>query len=94
MKKKEPTRNLYLDLCQQTLFAMTRLLAHHSYDKDFGAEEVGRIKAEYEPLIAKLTDRTKREHCYDELNSFESWCANYRMKIINKYYSGENADDE
>lgn len=92
MKKKEPARNLYLDLCNQTLLAMTRLLAHHSDDKDFGAEEVGRIKSEYEPLIAKLTDKAKRERCIDELNSFESWCVNYRLKIIDKYYKGEIND--
>ena len=94
MKKKEPARNLYLDLCNQTLLAMTRLLAHHSDDKDFGAEEVGRIKSEYEPLIAKLTDKTKRERCVDELNSFESWCVKHRMAIISKHYPQENSDDK
>ena len=94
MKKKEQSRNLYLDLCNQTLLAMARLLAHHSDDKDFGAEEVGRIKSEYEPLIAKLADKAKRERCIDELNSFESWCVNYRTKIINKYYSEGNSDDK
>ena len=86
MKKKQPERNLYLDLCNQTLLAMTRLLAHHSDDKDFGAEELSRIKSEYEPLIAKLTDKDKRERCYDELNRFTSWCIKHRVEIRRKYY--------
>ena len=92
MKKKLPARNLYLDLCNQTLLAMIRLLAHHRDDKDFGGEELGRIKYEYEPLIAKLADQAQRERCTDELNSFEAWCINYRTKIINKYYKGEIND--
>ena len=92
MAKKQPERHLYLDLCQQTLMAMTRLLAHHSDDKDFGGEEIGRLKSEYQPLIAKLTDKAKRERCPDELKSFELWCVNYRLKIIDKYYKGEIND--
>ena len=92
MAKKQPERNLYLDLCRQTMAAMIRLLAHHSDDKDFGGEEIGRLKSEYEPLIAKLTDKAKRERCTDELRSFEVWCINYRNKIINKYYNS-NANE-
>ena len=94
MKKKEPTRNLYIDLSKRIIELKIKLLAHHSDDKDFGAEELSRVKSEYEPLIAKLTDKDKRERCYDELNSFTSWCINYRTKIINKYYSEGNSDDK
>lgn len=86
MKKKEPARNLYLDLCNQTLLAMIRLLAHHRDDKDFGGEELGRIKYEYEPLIAKLADQAQRERCTDELDSFEAWCIKHRIEIRRKYY--------
>ena len=93
MAKKQPERNLYLDLCQQTLMAMTKLLAHHSDDKDFGGEDVGRLKSEYEPLIMLLKDNIKRERCINELKSFEAWCLNYRKKIIDKYYKGETNDE-
>lgn len=94
MKKKQSERNLYIDLCNQTLFAMARLLAHHRDDKDFGGEEVGRIKSEYGPLIAKLADKVKRERCIDELNSFEAWCTRHRIEIRRKYYPGELTDDK
>ena len=89
MKKKQHGRNLYIDLCNETLFAMTKLLAHHADDIDFGGEELGRIKYEYKPLIAKLTDKAQRERCIDELNSFEAWVVTYRKKIIDKYNQGE-----
>ena len=93
MKKKQPTRNLYIDLSKRIIELKIKLLAHHHDDKDFGLKETDTVNTEFLPLIKAEKSAYIQTYCYDELNGFIAWCVNKRRQIIEKYYPEENTNE-